>query len=200
MLVCITVERVLSIAMPFKIKEICTKARAGVIIFIVCAVILCLNTIEFTVIVGVRFNEDIGIIWIKKVDDGDKIIAWMDFVNSFFIPIIFIVIGSVYIIVNLLRVNVNKQITNKNRNRSVTMTLLGANIVFVLTMSPFVLFHLVVPSLEGMNSSIFLFWTMAEIFMFLSDMNCALNFFVYVLSGAKFRSDVMLLLGLKVAN
>jgi hypothetical protein len=196
MLACITVERVLSIAMPFRIKEICSKTRAEVIIFIVFVVILCLNTVEFTLLVDIRYIEGMGMIHINKVDDGELIIAWTDFANSFFIPINIIVIGSVYIIVNLLRVNVNKQVTNKHRNKSVTMTLLGANIVFVLTMSPFVFLHLAIFHFN----SLYLFQTVSHIFMFLSDMNCALNFFVYVLSGAKFRSDVMQLLGFKIAK
>ncbi|XP_053378510.1 FMRFamide receptor-like [Mercenaria mercenaria] len=200
LLLCITVERVLSIAMPLQIREICTKARAGVTLFILCFVITALNTVEFTCIVSVQFDKTFGIIWIRKVDNGETIIAWMDFINSFFIPITVIIVGSVYIVVHLLRISIQKQASKNGRNRSVTMTLLAANIVFVLTMSPFVLLHLIYPSLDGIDVSPYLFWTISELFMFLSDMNAALNFFVYVLSGSRFRSDVKQIFGFQDLN
>lgn len=197
LLVCITAERVLSIAFPYKIKELCTRQRAGTVVCFILIVILSLNSCAFNFIVSVTFDDAYGIIWVSKVDNGGKVIAWIDFTVSFFIPILCIICGSVYIIVHLLRISIQKHDSKNSRNRSVTMTLLAANIVFVVTMSPFVLLHLIYPSVGDVKSSIYLFWTMSELFMFTSDMNAALNFFVYVLSGSRFRSDVKQLFGLR---
>lgn len=195
MLVCITMERALSIAIPYKIKELSTKTRARVLVCAVCAITIGLNTCGFTLIVDVHFDESRGIIWDKKVDNGDTIIAWMDFTVSFCIPIGLIIIGSVYIVIHLLRISIQKHATRNSRNSSVTKTILAANIVFVATMSPFVFLHLIYPSVNDVDISLYLFWTLSEIFMFLSDSNAALNFFVYVLSGSRFRKDVKQLLG-----
>lgn len=195
MLVCVTMERVLSIALPYKIKELSTKTRARVLVCAVCAFTVGLNTCGFTLIVDIHFDESLGIIWDKKIDNGDTIIAWMDFVVSFCVPITLIGIGSVYIVIHLLRISIQKHATRNNRNSSVTKTILAANIVFVVTMSPFVLLHLLYPSVDDVDISPYLFWTLSEAFMFLSDSNAALNFFVYVLSGSRFREDVKQLLG-----
>ena len=190
-LICITLERLITVASPFKIKLLCTKRHAFVISVMVCSLIMTMNTIQFTVIVRVEsdalspYNNMIEII-----KNGYTIITVIEFMMSFFLPVVIIVTSSIYIVIHLHR---QKMLSIKtNRNRSVTMTLLAANIVFLLTTLPFVLLQLI--SLN-VNISPYLFWTLFDIFIFLADMNSALNFYVYVLSGSKFRSDVKKILG-----
>ena len=190
-LMCITLERLTIIISPFKFKLFCTKTHAIVISVMVCTLIMTMNIIQFTVIVRVDFD---AISSYNKIMDiiknGYTIIAVMDSIIAFFLPVVIIVTSSIYIIIHLHR---QKMLSIKtDRNRSVTMTLLAANIVFLLTTSPFVLLQLI--SLN-VNISPYLFWTLFDIFLFLADMNSALNFYVYVLSGSKFRSDVKKILG-----
>lgn len=194
-LICITVERLTSISMPYRYRTMCTKVRACVIILMVCVSIISLNIIYFTLLVSVEY--DTKFLTFKTMDrtkNGEKILIVMDSITSFFLPVVIIILSSVYITIKLRRNS--KKISNMNNNRSmsVTMTLLAANIVFVLTTSPFVFLHLIN---FGVSMSPYLFLTMRDVFVFLAEMNSTLNFYVYVLSGSKFRSDVKEILGIQ---
>ncbi|KAL4217927.1 hypothetical protein ACF0H5_022666 [Mactra antiquata] len=193
-LVCITIERMTSIALPYVVKNICTRRLAQMVVVVLVGIFASFNALQFTQIVDLYLDDMNNVHMLEKVNNAEKIIQWLDFTFSFFIPIMILIMGSIFIVVSLARVKIQKHDMKMNRNSSVTRTLLAANLVFILTMSPYLILKLLHPIIYGTWISVYMFWALTDVFLLLSDMNCALNFFVYVMSGARFRADAKELL------
>lgn len=186
-LACITIERVLSVVIPHKIKTICTMERSLVLLISVILFILAMYTFAVIVLVDVTYIEEVGPIWDSKVPYGVEIIQWWDLIMTLIVPFVVILIGSAVIITQLTRASLQKHDRRSDRHNPVTAKLLAANVVFIITMSPFCIFFYFGVTFSEKPEVDFL---VSNILLLLSDSNAAWNFFVYCLSGTRFRSDV----------
>lgn len=197
-LVCITIERVVSVVLPHKVKTLFTAKRASCVLFATCFLIITINAALFTQLVDISYDEQNGPLWQDKLTGAKTIIQWWDLCISFLIPFGIILTGSLKIVTQLVRASVQKHDSNKHRNNPVTRKLLAANIVFVLTMSPYSLFYSLSATSLDVGIRPRLTWFISDVLLFISDWNSTLNFFVYFLSGVRFRSDVKQLLACKL--
>ncbi|CAH1781210.1 unnamed protein product [Owenia fusiformis] len=208
LLVCLTVERVIAVFIPHKVKLICTHkvtlAAIG-IIFIVC---IALNSHFF---VTVKLDTDIysGVLWCGVNGDMNSANArWyktyhiIDAVVASYAPFV-IMLSANLLIIGKLRFSkckrgkmVNNTSSNDSKLNTMTTILLTINFVFVVTTSPIVVlkkyysvwFDVNTDEGEADNELAFAICNM------LFYLNSALNFFLYCISGPRFRGEFMVLM------
>ena len=99
-----TMERVISIVEPFKVKQICTTRNTNkylsLIMLTIC--LLCLPTAFFSVSwYEVMFGDEVNFTIHKSCRLNNEACAWIDYLFRCFIPFIMILIGNINIIVNM---------------------------------------------------------------------------------------------------
>ena len=128
-LVIVSIERLFCILFPIRMKTL-WKRKYTIICFTITMFILAMLT---TVEVFNERGDDSGCyldLTILPMDVG----FWISSLFAFIIPFIFIVLTSVMIVITFLYKT--KIRSNQSQNRSVVVTVLMVNTVFVITMSP----------------------------------------------------------------
>ena len=189
LLAIISVERVMLVHKPLRAKLIFTQFSALIIVCIVNMSFVCLNVPSIVSSTGYPEIEACGTS-AQFVQYYRDIFPLLDFIITFLIPFIILVISSSVIIV-LLR---KKLIGNMTPNivSSVTLALLLVNMTFIVTMLPFCVYQLFFPlSFETDPIQLNEVWIML---LQLSELNAVLNFPLYCLGNRRFRQEVFSLL------
>ena len=165
-LVVITLERVISIALPLQVKTICKRKHLLVTIAIILVVLAVANIP----------------LWIR---DWPSVIMGnlelVDLVLGFFVPFLTIAVGGIYIIVKVKY----GLLSSSPYNSSVTNVVLGTILAFLVTMLPRRIIYLIETGRSDGEQSEFLIILCQG----LESINTGVNFFVYILAGRKFRED-----------
>ena len=165
-LVVITLERVISIALPLQVKIICKRRHLFVTIAIILVVLAVANIP----------------LWIR---DWPSVIMGnlelVDLVLGFFVPFLTITVGGIYIIVKVKY----GLLSSSPYNSSVTNVVLGTILAFLVTMLPRRIIYLIETGRSDAEQSEFLIILCQG----LESINTGVNFFVYILAGRKFRED-----------
>ena len=165
-LVVITLERVISIALPLQVKTICKRKHLLVTIAIILVVLAVANIP----------------LWIR---DWPSVIMGnlelVDLVLGFFVPFLTITVGGIYIIVKVKY----GLLSSSPYNSSVTNVVLGTILAFLVTMLPRRIIYLIETGRSDGEQSEFLIILCQG----LESINTGVNFFVYILAGRKFRVD-----------
>ena len=165
-LVVITLERVISIALPLQVKTICKRKHLLVAIAIILVVLAVANVP----------------LWIR---DWPSVIMGnlelVDLVLGFFVPFLIITVGGIYIIVKVKY----GLLSSSPYNSSVTNVVLGTILAFLVTMLPRRIVYLIEMGRSDEEQSEFLIILCQG----LESINTGVNFFVYILAGRKFRED-----------
>ena len=165
-LVVITLERVISIALPLQVKTICKRKHLLVTIAIILVVLAVANIP----------------LWIR---DWPSVIMGnlelVDLVLGFFVPFLTITVGGIYIIVKVKY----GLLSSSPYNSSVTNVVLGTILAFLVTMLPRRIIYLIETGRSDGEQSEFLIILCQG----LESINTGVNFFVYILAGRKFRED-----------
>ena len=185
-LVSVTVERALSVAIPLKVKLFCTISHARMAVLAICMFTITLNTVEYFTLFDVFYVRRLGPISIPKFTGASMIYVWVDLFYGFAIPFIIMATGTMTIIVKLHRTSAYKTDLLTPRAKSISKIIILANIVFFVTMIPYRVLSIVESSVGYRPYLHRLF----DPFLFMTDANSALNFFLYILSGSRFRADV----------
>lgn len=195
-LVVITGERVLCVTIPHKVRLFCTLNVCRIVVAAIVAVSLVLNIVLIETFFDVIFIPEIGPITFDKFENAMDIHVNVDLVYGFVLPFSLICIGSIIIVVTIAR-SMSVSSSNKNdRTRSVTTTVIFTNLTFIVTVSPFRIFSMVVAD----KPYIPVYDTLFPLFMYIGELNACLNFYVYVLSGARFREDAKAVLFCKTTK
>ena len=166
LLVVITIERVVSLAIPFKVKTICSKVHLSMVL------------IDIFVFVAVANIP----LWLRDWPSAMmENLETVDLIIGFFIPFIIILVGGIYIII---KVKYGLLLRSKY-NTSVTNIVLGTILAFIVTMLPRRIIYLLPTGTSDEDKVNF----MIIVFQFLECLNTGVNFFVYILAGRKFRED-----------
>jgi len=126
----------------------------------------------------------------NKVEGGDQEYFWSSVVVSFLGPFAAILIGSLFIVIKIRKTVSGRKSDNNNRRvLSVTRNLLAANLTFLLTSLPWYIINFLgfYDFLIGMGGPEAIL--MSNTLRYVLYLNQALNFYVYVISGQKFRQD-----------
>lgn len=187
-LVALTVERVICITMPHKVKLSCTVRRARYWVLLIILALLSINTICYTVIVKGVYIPDRGTMVFSRFPNSYELFLGIEIFVTFIAPVCILVPSSVIMSLALFRNKMQVTAQAKSRAVSVTRNLIAANILFVLTLTPF-----------RINSILEILWSVFYldvyyIGQYLSELNSVLNFYIYFISGSRFRSDLKAIL------
>ncbi|KAL4237923.1 hypothetical protein ACF0H5_002633 [Mactra antiquata] len=187
LLATVAVERAFCVKMPHNVKTIFSVANTKKMVVSIVIVLILINSCTVISFEAVTID---GILSCMPRGELEyfmyAIHPWLDLTLSFLITFVVSVTSSV-LIISQLRTRSRIVGTSKNdRSHSVTMALLGANFTFLITMCPFVIAQIVNPYPSYGTRDYHLWTTLLN----LSQSNAAANFYVYVLSGPKFRADL----------
>ena len=195
-LVAVTVERLLSVLWPLRVRQRCTRQIASVASFLILCAVLALNS-HFFYGYGLTQNS-CQHLYQTYSDFFYFIWPWIDAVVAFAAPFFILVICNSMIIYKLrkAKVKIRKRTIIKSTGeksyikdtRSITITLVLLNVVFMISSTPLVAFLISDPGITEEMKLIY------AVFSVVSFINAGVNFFLYVLSGAKFRNEVKALL------
>lgn len=202
LLVSMTVERFIAIWFPLKVTKLCTKRRACINIVVIAFLLFGVNlhfwwsTIEIPhkVYVWHCYFLDQYLYFMSKIW------YWIDGAIYSIVPFILLLIFNTMIILGIkLASSKQKILTNKidktqgtekvKYQQQITTMLISVSVVFVILTMPNCIFFI----LEDYWNYTESIHTYAQYFLIynvvflLSDLNHAINFYLYFLSGRKFR-------------
>ncbi|XP_045197542.2 apelin receptor B-like [Mercenaria mercenaria] len=209
MLICVTVERVISTFLPHKRHVFCQMKFAYIS---VCAVLCFLMTLNAHYLFG---YGDVS----RHVGNGTKeqrcvptteqydhfIIyswTWIDWCVFYLIPLLVLLTGNSLIVYKVFKShrrchgtvtsNTNPSTAVQKSISSLTLLLMLVSVLFIICVTPIVVYPIGDPywregTSEHKLAKLFLIETIANLLMYL---NHSVNFLVYFLSGSKFRSEV----------
>lgn len=210
MLICVTVERVISTYMPHRRKQLC---KMTVAYFTVCLILCFLVSLNAHYLFGYGTvyqdtgNETKNVKCVTKTVDYDHFIiyvwTWIDMGVFYLVPMLVLLVGNSMIIYKVLdshRHSRRAVAPNSNQTQrkisSLTILLLLVSALFIVCITPIVVYPAGEPYwIDGASdhklATMFLFETMSNLFMYV---NHSVNFILYFLSGSKFRNEVKRLL------
>ena len=222
LLVMLTLERTVCVMFPHRVKELCTVKNTGICVVLLTLSMLLLNS-HF--LFGAGLVEDGGKLEsfpcrgiYESYEKFSKYVwPWIDFYVYFAIPFAFIVTGNVLIIKKLaLARRERKMLQNRKKcrqslqSKNVTALLLFLCAMFLITLAPVTVYFIGSPHWiesitsksdprdiqEGMEYISFWF----TVTNCISYLNATCNFILYVLSGSRFRKEVVSTLFCKKAS
>lgn len=197
LIVAVTIERFLAVWFPLKANAMCSISRAKFITFMIAVIFILINVhIFWTAQLLVTRQSLDGSNYICAAYAYEnfvcKIFPWVNLVLYSFLPCLILIVLNVLIIICLLKTkHVPSTMTKddnqlRNSHRKLAMTLIFVSFTWIVTTTPRPLFGLFATkpkSLEEVATA--LMWRV--ICYQLMYINHAVNFFLYCLSGEKFR-------------
>ena len=207
----LTVERMFCMYFPHKTKAACVPRTGYIVVGTIIGVLLLMDahllyaiqkndvTNNNTILIGLPC--EIVVPGYETV--YANVFAWIDFGLYFLLPIFVIVIAnSATVVAVLRRKTVTAALTTVNsnrvkRNRHLLIITFLFSFAFIIFLSPVVIFGVAMPDIYFFESPYFLqiddnviyyiIWASLCIWSFISH---AVNFFLYVLSGERFRQEL----------
>ena len=192
----ISVERCIGVNFPIKAKQIFTMIRVKVVSV---SIVLLLFLVHIPTLIDTKhFVDPESGEFICKVFSwfGVAILPWMDFTLFLAIPFVVMVISNAGIIIGLTRAHAWRAQASggahSSTTRDTTFMLLCVSFAFLVFTLPFhiyMLYNILVLS-DGENNNIDFFSFEFQFTQLLLCTNHAVNFFLYCVSGKRFRSEV----------
>ena len=205
LLVLITSERAYSVMSPHKAKVVCDRRKTLIVIALMAFLLLLLNShLLYGMTIVTDKNNQIVCVYINN-DYQDFITnawIWIDFFVTFAIPFLFIAAGNTLIIFQMKRHEKKRQhmmVTRQNTDpgqeqnaNAITRLLILLSLIFIICSGPSSVIAVMMSYLldagdERQDLNLLFIRQMAFL---ISGLNATLNFFLYILSGSKFREDV----------
>ncbi|KAL4228498.1 hypothetical protein ACF0H5_011546 [Mactra antiquata] len=199
-LVVMTTERFIAIWFPLKVKKLCSKWRS-ISILIVLFILFILVNLQF--IFTFEEVKDPFLSWdCRPKEQYRKFIQtvwyWIDGALYAVLPIIIILVLNSLIIYAVRKSNrALTNLTNRRKNskdkltqqKQITLMLLAVSLTFVLLVMPNCIFFVARQywTWKETQLGIAQYYLVYQIVFLLSDLNHAVNFYLYCLSGRKFR-------------
>lgn len=201
LLVCVSVERFVVLRHPMKARAFSRTLKTWKCIFCILSIITVGNmhlfwTVKFSGGDGTTKPKTCGIANQRKT--FGLIWPWIDALVYSFIPSLLLIIVNSMSISTLvkqtsvlsLRKHVHRRNSMKNSNRNTTMTLCILSLMFIVTTTP-MCFLLIARSVIKNNFTFVNYWILRTISDILMYCDHSFNFFLYCVSGSKFRSKLM---------
>ena len=216
LLVAVTMERVISVILPHKVKLGCTTMKAGIAVM---TIFICVFGLNCHILYGYgQVYKPSGKyrcapIYADYIYFLDNILPWIDFAFTFAIPFTLLLTCNMIIIVTL-RKNTRRRrklsLSQKGKGgNSITVMLIMLCVVFFLCLTPVSIYLIVLPYVKAEARKLpfmqmlrqlekILFWhALTNCFGYL---NSCTNFMFYFLSGSRFRMEVRALFACKKAG
>ncbi|ELU08577.1 hypothetical protein CAPTEDRAFT_64368, partial [Capitella teleta] len=198
-LVILTVERFVSVFYPLRCREICSKRRLGIGVMFVTITYALINS-YFIFTSGLLPGEDHSCQVYLRYEETMFAWNWVDSTLYAFLPFTIIFTGNILIAKKLIKAQKsrNTMATKSKKDRqSLTPMLMTVSWCFLLLNLPSCIYFIgeseelwpLETYLDGLNDDI-----AYDIVNLLYYTNNAINFFLYCLTGTKFRSALLGLL------
>ena len=205
LLVLITSERAYSVMSPHKARVVCDRRKTLIVIAITALLLLFLNGhfLYGMIIVTDEKNKNFCFyIYEGYKDFITNAWIWIDFFVTFAIPFLLIAAGNTLIIFKMKRHEKERQhmvVARQNSDsgpeqnaNAITRLLILLSLIFIICSGPSSVINVMLSYLleagDG-RQDLHLLFVRQMAFLF-SGLNATLNFFLYILSGSKFREDV----------
>lgn len=202
LLVSMTIERFIAIWFPLRVTKLCTKRRACLNMVLVGVLLVVVN---FQFFITAKEDSHNVYVWVCTFHDqylefSAKVWYWIDGAVYSIIPFVLLIIFNTLIICGIkMASSKQKMLTNKidktkgtdkvKHQQQITVMLISISVVFViLTVPNCCLF--ILKNYWNFKKDIHTYATyflVVNVIFFLSDLNHAINFYLYFLSGRKFR-------------
>ncbi|KAH9509352.1 hypothetical protein Btru_046833 [Bulinus truncatus] len=208
LLVVMTLERTCSACLPHRVSSFCTKRRAlMVILFIVLSQVV----MQGHFLVGLSIEDDGSNSTVcRSVNQGYDLFVHhaypvIDMVLLSLLPFLFVIVGNAVIVwktflslktaAELNLTSGKNALIRRRRASSMTIILLGLSAIFLLTTSPTCVYNIweQLGGLDKTKSSpqlaakAELAWALVNVVMYCNN---TFNFYLYCLSGRKFRTEL----------
>ena len=200
---CMTLERYIAVNFPFKKDLFCKPRHALTTIFVVFA-ILSYSQIFRLIVIEKSKGACVSADKYRKIYVAMHIYLYQ-LVLQFMLPALLILILNMSILFKIrsLKDNVSKHGTAHSvrayskRNKTTCMLLI-VSFTYVVTLLPLVIVSIIVNIyiLHNKAAAYRMFqkvYNVSEILELISELNYAVNFFIYVISGAQFRQQLKLI-------
>jgi gastrin-releasing peptide receptor len=194
-LVALTTERFIAVWFPFNFKTTCTRKNALVAIVVILLFLIAANLqYLFT------YEELPGSHHCEPKENYKNFIQfawyWIDGALYAIIPIILILVLNSMILYGINRTQTNHSSHRQQISHEATKMLLPTSITFVLLVMPNCVFFIIRGywNYKGSPLGIAQHHLLYHIVFLLSDLNHAVNFYLYCLSGRAFREQIVDLL------
>ena len=195
----LTVERTFCTYFPYKVKIVC-RPRTGYIV--IATIFLFLSALNLHELFGFGFEyhsesnrTDCSFINIRYENFVLYYFSWIEFALYFLLPVLVIIVGNSATVIRVFRTNTaslaTSDVNRTRRNRHLLIITLLVSFSFIIFVSPVTLYFSLKPYLFE-DADYFFSSSVAEdvvstIVYHLGFMNHAINFFLYILSGKRFR-------------
>ncbi|CAH1797158.1 unnamed protein product, partial [Owenia fusiformis] len=205
LLVAVTIDRAITVYKPLHARRISTKKNASIAITIIVILIIGINAQQL-------FNYGpVTLPWydtfyVDKCTYKDNEIfhqdvwPWIDSIVASYLPFLVLIMSNILIVTQLVRssnmrkktMNVSKQAGDSTKSMSIMLVVIS--IVFLLLTCPVVIYlasrNLWYDRFPGSVAKQRLVWACLNMLLY---SNYCINFFMYCLSGQRFRTEMMIL-------
>lgn len=203
-LICLSVERLVATWFPLKMSTFGTKTSAKRVILVM-AVVSCLLNIQYFVTIESTSDYITKVICIigPKYEYLEMVVwPWVDGCLVAFGPLFLIMIFNMFIVLGIRRSKkLSKAMTSEQKRfehrskqqRQITMMLIAVSLAFLILVTPYSVFWIIVLywDYQATNLGIARFFLARRVVTFLHDANHVVNFFLYFISGQKFRQNAV---------
>lgn len=210
-LVTVTVERLIAVLLPHKIKNICNHRNAGIVILVIVILFMFLNGhwfYGFTVVQAYQDHNSTYKASCRERHDHTyvafrRIWNWIDLCIVSLVPLVLLSLANITIIIRLLMrkrksktqivPSALKLHSRKKTVSQLTVTLIIVNIAFLVCSTPLSLDIILIDKLPDFRTEkhdYAVYMLRAAIVGLLAYLNSSINFILYFVSGSKFRDEV----------
>ena len=208
-LILISIERLIAVCFPFKVKQLVTKERTLILLVFMTAILIAVDGFLLFVsgVIDTEYGKFCDIIDESIFPFFIHVYPWIDMILYFFLPFLIVITCNTAIVFTLGKQKFRKsQLTQSsseptnNKISSVTRMMLFVSLAFLVMVSPYTIYLLFIDPVSQSS------WTTAEKAMKLSvyytlaimaSTNHAINFILYCGSMPKFREELRILLRCK---
>ncbi|KAL8606310.1 hypothetical protein ACOMHN_024205 [Nucella lapillus] len=198
-LVAMTYQRVTSVVTPHRVGVLCTVRRGKII---VAAILVITIGINFHILFTFAYQHDYKVCsYQQKYVDFIYVFTWLDLFCASLIPFVLLIGGNSVLVWQVIqsisfsrkmRRTANDETTSGSRVYPMTMTLILTSAVFLILTLPVCIFHTYrrTLDLDIVDDDFRAILDFAEtICLFLWNGASSSNFYLYFLSGSKFREE-----------
>ena len=194
-----TLERTFSVFFPLKVKSICKPRNGYIVIAIMFVFFLALNS---HVLYGFQSATVNNFTICAYVDNSYEEFVlyynWLNWFVIFLIPVVVIIVANSTTVMKVMTmdnlVTATVQDNRRKRNKNLLVITILVSITYIILVTPWSVYYSLRPYLyEEVNPYFFSNDTdelLGTIVYLLALVNFGVNFYLYVLSGQRFRQDL----------
>lgn len=203
-LVNLTLERLLAVMLPHKLRIIFSKKKAAIYLFITGIILFTLNLHYFFFFHIRNYSDAVPIqMCLNDVEYTyfyDNVWAWLDLLFASLIPFMVIFISNIMIIIRvILKKRLAKTSGSSFKMTNMTASLLVVSFLFLLTTSPICIFLLINFDMESEEEHFYVSMIF-DILNLIYYINNSINFFLYCITSRRFRQQFLIVFKIRSAR